>query len=82
MSAIRERFIKLLEEGIDLEVPPGTDVEIDLDAQIRDYDLNSLAVAAIVKSVNEEFKVQIPLDNLESFKTPNDLLDYLEEHGT
>lgn len=82
MSPIRERFIKLLKEGIDLEVPPGTDVEIDLDAQIRDYDLNSLAVAAIVKSVNEEFKVQIPLDNLESFKTPNDLLNYLEEHGT
>lgn len=82
MSPIRERFIKLLKEGIDLEVPPGTDVEIDLDAQIRDYDLNSLAVAAIVKSVNEEFNVQIPLDNLEAFKTPNDLLNYLEEHGT
>ncbi|MBO4662372.1 MAG: acyl carrier protein [Bacteroidaceae bacterium] len=76
----REEIIKKVAETLSEEFEVEQDV-ITPDAVIYDtLDLDSLSLVDLVAVVQYTFKVKIPVSDLPSVKTFNDLYDYIESH--
>ena len=72
-----EKMTELLVEKLDLD-----DVEITRETSFKDdLDIDSLDLFDLVMSVEENFGVEIPSEDLESIKTVGAMIDYLEAHG-
>ena len=46
-----------------------------------DLDADSLDLFELVSSLEDEYGVEIPTDDLEKLNTVGDVMDYLKEHG-
>ena len=76
----REEIINKVAETLSEEFEVEQDV-ITPDAVIYDtLDLDSLSLVDLVAVVQYTFKVKIPVSDLPSVKTFNDLYDYIESH--
>lgn len=62
-----------------LSVDPS---EVTMEASFED-DLNadSLDLFELVMNLEEEYKIEIPTEELETLKTVGDVVNYLKEHG-
>lgn len=62
-----------------LSVDPS---EVTMEASFED-DLNadSLDLFELVMNLEEEYKIEIPTEELEALKTVGDVVNYLKEHG-
>ncbi|HOO26867.1 MAG TPA: acyl carrier protein [Lachnospiraceae bacterium] len=71
-----ERLKKMIEEQL------NTDVEITEKTSFKeDLGADSLDLFELVMSMEEEFGVEIPTEDLEKISTVGDIMDYLKEHG-
>lgn len=62
----------------EFEVEPST---ITPDASVKDtLNLDSLSLVDLVALVQQTYKVKIPVADLRTIKTFNDLYDYIESH--
>ena len=76
----REEIIEKVAETLSEEFEVDQDVIIP-DAVIYDtLELDSLSLVDLVAVVQYTFKVKIPVADLPSVKTFNDLYDYIESH--
>lgn len=65
-----EKFIDLLKEALDREDT------IELTDEFRDYDeWNSIAYMSTIAMLNEEYGVQLTLDEFKKLKTVKDIYD-------
>ena len=54
--------------------------EVTLTAELKDdLGIDSLAVVDLATSIEEEFDIEIPDDDLENIKTVGDIVDYLNK---
>lgn len=73
---ILEKLIDLLAEQFDIdadEISENTDV-------INDLGADSLDIVDLVMSLEDEFDMEIPDEDIEKMRTVGDLAHYLEEH--
>ncbi len=73
---IFEKVREIICEQFDVDeetVTPETDIREDLDA-------DSLDLVDLVMSFEDEFKIEVPDDAIESVKTVGDIVKFIEEH--
>ena len=73
---IFEKVKEIICEQFDIDeenVTPETDIREDLDA-------DSLDLVDLVMSFEDEFKIEVPDDAVESIKTVGDIVKFIEEH--
>ena len=71
MSTVEQRFIRLLDSHLDIDDASA------LDADIKDFGINSMDGVSFVKAFNSEFGVNVaPVDAAKISKL-RDFLDYL-----
>jgi len=73
---IFEKVREIICEQFDVDeenVTPETDIREDLDA-------DSLDLVDLVMSFEDEFKIEVPDDAVESIKTVGDIVKFIEEH--
>ena len=69
---IRDLIVE--EVGVDEE-------QVTMDASFKnDLNIDSLDLFEMVMSLEEEFDVEIPSEDLENIDTVGDLINYIEEH--
>lgn len=69
---IRDLIVE--EVGVDEE-------QVTMDASFKnDLNIDSLDLFEMVMTLEEEFDVEIPSEDLENIDTVGDLIDYIEEH--
>lgn len=72
-----EKLAAVLREQLNLE-----DVEITEKSNFKDdLGADSLDLFELVMSLEEEFGVEIPSEDLEKIATVGDVVNYLKEHG-
>lgn len=72
-----EKLAALIREQLNLE-----DVEITEKSNFKDdLGADSLDLFELVMSLEEEFGVEIPSEDLEKIATVGDVVNYLKEHG-
>lgn len=72
-----EKLAAVIREQLNLE-----DVEITEKSNFKDdLGADSLDLFELVMSLEEEFGVEIPSEDLEKIATVGDVLNYLKEHG-
>ena len=72
-----EKLAAVIREQLNLE-----DVEITEKANFKDdLGADSLDLFELVMSLEEEFGVEIPSEDLEKIATVGDVVNYLKEHG-
>lgn len=73
---IFEKVREIICEQFDVDeetVTPETDIREDLDA-------DSLDLVDLAMSFEDEFKIEVPDDAIESVKTVGDIVKFIEEH--
>ena len=73
---IFEKVRQIICEQFDVDeesVTPDTDIREDLDA-------DSLDMVDLVMSFEEEFKIEVPDSAIETVKTVDDIVKFIEEH--
>ncbi len=73
---ILEKVKAILSEQFDVEedtITPDTNIADDLGA-------DSLDVVDLLMSIEDEFEIEIPDDEVENIKTVGELVKYIEEH--
>ncbi len=73
---IFEKVREIICEQFDVDeenVTPETDIREDLDA-------DSLDLVDLVMSFEDEFKIEVPDDAVETIKTVGDIVKFIEEH--
>lgn len=73
---VYEKFKQILAEQLDADVEsitPETDIADDLGA-------DSLDVVEVLMSIEDEFKVEIPDEEIENIKTIGELAAYIENN--
>ena len=73
---VLEKMKKILSEQLDVDVDritPETDIADDLGA-------DSLDVVEVLMSIEDEFKVEIPDEEIENIKTIGELASYIENN--
>ena len=73
---VMEKVKSILSEQFDVEedtITADTDLQEDLGA-------DSLDVVDLVMSIEDEFGVEIPDEEVENIKTVGDLVNYIENH--
>ncbi len=71
-----EKLKSILIDQLDVE-----EEKVTLDALItEDLGADSLDVVDLIMSLEEEFDVEIPDDQIENIKTVGDVVKYIEEH--
>jgi len=70
-----EKVVSILSEQFDVD-----EASLSLDTSIAD-DLNadSLDVVDLIMSIEDEFDIEVPDEAIESIKTVNDLVKFIEE---
>lgn len=71
-----ERIRQILMEQLDLEESKVT-MESDI---VEDLEADSLDVVDLIMSMEDEFGVEVPDDQIEGFKTVGDIVRYVEEN--
>lgn len=76
----REEIIKKINDEMAEEFETNASV-MQPEANIKDtLDLDSLNLVDLVALVQQDFHVNIPIEDLRKIKTFNDLYDYIEQH--
>lgn len=73
---IFEKVREIICEQFDVDeenITPETDIREDLDA-------DSLDLVDLVMSFEDEFKIEVPDDAVETIKTVGDIVKFIEEH--
>ena len=71
-----EKMQQILAEQLDADIESitlETDIQDDLGA-------DSLDVVEMLMSIEDEFEIEIPDDQIENLKTVGNVLDYITEH--
>lgn len=71
-----EKIKAILCEQLDLEEEKVT-MESDI---VEDFEADSLDVVDLVMSIEDEFGVEVPDEEIENFKTVGDVVRYIEEN--
>lgn len=71
-----ERIRQILMDQLDLEEEKIT-MESDI---VEDLEADSLDVVDLVMTMEDEFGVEVPDDQIESFRTVGDIVRYVEEN--
>ena len=74
---IFEKVKKLIAEQLDVEESTITEASSITD----DLGADSLDVVDLVMSIEDEFSVEIPEDQVENIKTVGDIVKYIEENA-
>lgn len=76
----REEIIKKINDEMSEEFETDASV-MQPDAIIKDtLDLDSLNLVDLVALVQQDFHINIPIEDLRKIRTFNDLYDYIEQH--
>lgn len=71
-----DKIKTILSEQLDVEVD-SLSLETDI---AKDLNADSLDVVEILMSIEDEFSVEIPDEEIENIKTIGDLVDYIENN--
>ena len=72
-----EKIAALLNEKLDIDT-----ADITLEASFKDdLEIDSLDLFDLVMSIEEEFGLEIPSEELEKLTTVGAMVDYLKAHG-
>ena len=72
-----ERIREIICDQLDLEEDNGT-----MDSDImEDFEADSLDVVDLVMSIEDEFGLEVPDDQIENFRTVGDVVRYIEENS-
>ncbi len=70
-----ERIREIICDQLDLE-----EDKVTMDSDImEDFEADSLDVVDIVMSIEDEFGLEVPDDQIENFRTVGDVVRYIEE---
>ena len=73
---VLDQIKEILKDTMDID-----ESKITLDAKLKeDLELDSLDSVELIMSVEEEFGIEIPDEDVMNFKTVNDIVTYIEEH--
>lgn len=72
-----ERIREIICDQLDLE-----EDKVTMDSDImEDFEADSLDVADLVMSIEDEFGLEVPDDQIENFRTVGDVVRYIEENS-
>ena len=72
-----EKIAALLNEKLDIDT-----ADVTLEASFKDdLEIDSLDLFDLVMSIEEEFGLEIPSEELENLTTVGAMVDYLKAHG-
>lgn len=72
-----ERIREIICEQLDLE-----EDDVTLDSNImEDFEADSLDLVDLVMSLEDEFNMEVPDDQIENFRTVGDVVRYIEENS-
>ena len=72
-----ERIREIICDQLDLE-----EDKVTMDSDImEDFEADSLDVVDLVMSIEDEFGVEVPDDQIENFRTVGDVVRYIEENS-
>ena len=72
-----ERIREIICDQLDLEEDKAT-----MDSYImEDFEADSLDVVDLVMSIEDEFGLEVPDDQIENFRTVGDVVRYIEENS-
>ena len=73
---VLDQIKEILKDTMDID-----ESKITLDAKLKeDLELDSLDKVELIMSAEEEFRIEIPDEDVMNFKTVNDIVNYIEEH--
>ena len=75
-SSVFERLQKILAEQFEID---EDDITLNSDI-VDDLGADSLDLVALVMSIEDEFEIEVPDEEIEEIKTVDDALKYIEEH--
>ena len=72
-----ERIREIICDQLDLE-----EDKVTMDSDImEDFEADSLVVVDLVMSIEDEFGLEVPDDQIENFRTVGDVVRYIEENS-
>lgn len=72
-----ERIRELLAEQLELDAD-----SITMDSDImEDFDADSLDVVDMIMALEDEYSIEIPDEDVETFRTVGDVVRYVEDHS-
>ena len=72
-----ERIREIICDQLDLE-----EYKVTMDSDIiEDFEADSLDVVDLVMSIEDEFGLEVPDDQIENFRTVGDVVRYIEENS-
>ena len=72
-----ERIREIICDQLDLE-----EDKVTMDSEImEDFEADSLDVVDLVMSIEDEFGLEVPDDQIENFRTVGDVVRYIEENS-
>ena len=74
---VLEKVKAILSEQFDVEedsITPDTNLSEDLEA-------DSLDVVDLLMSIEDEFEIEVPDEEIENIKTVGDIVKYIEDHA-
>ena len=72
-----ERIREIICDQLDLE-----EDKVTMDSDImEDFEADSLDVVDLVMSIDDEFGLEVPDDQIENFRTVGDVVRYIEENS-
>ena len=72
-----ERIREIICDQLDLE-----EDKVTMDSDImEDFEADSLDVVDLVMSIEDEFGLEVPDDQIENFRTVGDVVRYIEENS-
>ena len=72
-----ERIREIICDQLDLE-----EDKVTMDSDImEDFEADSLDVVYLVMSIEDEFGLEVPDDQIENFRTVGDVVRYIEENS-
>lgn len=73
----RDEVLTAVMKNVKELVPELETAGVDLNKTYRELDINSLDLVEIVTGTMRELKIKIPINELTTVKTPNNLVDLL-----
>lgn len=72
-----EKFVEILADQLDVDKDT-----ITLETKIaEDLNADSLDVVEMLMAIEDEFNIEIPDEEIENFKTVNDVVEYIQNHS-
>jgi acyl carrier protein len=73
IESVTTKVIEIVKEVLSLEHSE----DIDVNKAFEDIDIDSLDTVEIIMNIEEEFKISITNDDANTFKTINDIVNYI-----